>query len=902
MKNIKRFLGLSLAAVSICTLAACKEDTRNQQVPYGSLSDNAVVTAGNYNVTEKQLYNRLKYSYGYTVLTNKLNDIVYEDEYTDVIEEYKANGEAKVEIDKAVAEAVYGSSDINTLKVKTTKDLEKSVNTYVDNIANQGLIITDKSMLNFDPITKDTEDISFSHLNDEIIKFYATSLAKEKASIAYLNDIADDEFIIDEEDSNIETENTYYIDEKDLEDKYNETYKEYNTAYGIVLKFNSLKEAERYINLVGGITTDNIKQKYIEIYNAYYKYDTPLTEALDENENTTFITDKDNIGLDNISSSVTDFFFDALEDGEGLSKPRNIGDKYYLIYRDSVHYNVSGTNEIVEYNDLSAEKKAEIDELCKADIIESNASSVNTTVFTDRIMALDLKIYDPFLENSFANAYTDYEYTTTSSNDLIFSTNSDISYSVDDFYNDLTTYNINETVITLLVNQLLLNEESSYLDEDARKEKENAVNSNIKAFKKGKTALNKAYGESNYLFYNYGYYTFDEVINSQLASDIQTAYLADYISNNWGTADHQMSEDSKLNILSNLLNTALANYGNDEYIDITVDHILISIDNNADGSPDDMDAFLADLTLEQKEDFQKALNDLAKAILSEALAINDHTNMDKLSYIVDAFNRDLPTHISDKTWADYKTYNFILTAESLGEVTNDSVSNYVEPFQNYLHDLYNKIVEDNVEIDEDDEDKGIFYSPNGPVNNDTFVEVDFDNAETSSTLCQTNYGFHLLSVNTYEKQSENTLDFSLDDEDYSDIKVILDENEADDENDDVYINVNINNEDKKRPTLAQVLVYYVEYTDGDVTSFPSSIESDLSDLLDDVISHYQTSNFQKFALYRRLGEITVNNAEKVGNFDYNFYMTYLMNQNESYDPESEYLSWYSLDGSINWNR
>lgn len=901
MKNIKRFLGLSLAAVSLCTLAACKEDTRNQQVPYGTLSDNAVVTAGNYKVTEKQLYNRLKFSYGYTVLTNKLNDIVYKDEYKAVIDEYKANGDAKVEIDKAVAEAIYGSSDLDTLKTKTEKDINKSIATYIDNMANQGLIITDKSMLNFDPINKDTKDISFSHLSDEIIKFYATSLAKEKANIAYLTDIADDEFIVDEDDNNIETENTYYIDEKDLEDKYNETYKEYNTAYGIILKFNSLEDAKRYMNLVGGLDASNLKSKYIEIYNKYYNYDIELTEALNENENTTFITDNENNGLDSISSSVSDFFFNSLEDGEGLLQPRNIGDKYYLIYRESVQYYVSKNNEIIDYEDLNAEQKADIDSKCKELIIESNASSVATQVFTDRIMDLSLTIYDPFLENSFANAYTDYDYTSTSNNNLIFSTNSDIEYTVDDFYNDLTRYNINEPLMGLLVNQLLLNEESSYLEDNARSDKEKVVKDNIKKFNKGETALNKAYGEANYLFYTYGYYTIDEVVNNQLASDIQTAYLADYISNNWITDDHKISDDSKLNILKNLLNTAIANYGKEDYIDVTVDHILISIDNNADGSPDNMDAFIANLSDEEKVEFQTALNNLAKAILDEALAINDHTNMDKLNYIVDAFNRNLKTN-SGVTWDTYKTYNFILTAESLGEVTNDSISNYVQPFQDYLHDLYNKLVEEKIEIDEDDADKGFFYSPDGTVTLDNFKGVDFADSNSSSTLCQTNYGFHLLSVNTYEEKSENTLNFNLDDEEYSDVKIILDENEADDDNDDIYANVDLNNDNQDSPTLAQVLVYYVEYTDGDVTSFPSSLESDLSDLLDDVIAHYQTSNFQKFALYRRLGDITVNNKDKVGNFDYNFYMTYLMNQNESYDSESEYLSWYSLDGSINWNR
>lgn len=911
MKMFKRVLGLSLVAVSTFALASCSKETRNQQVPYGSVGDSVVASAGDYSISQKQLYNRLKYSYGYTVFTNKLNSLVYKTEYAN----FKYEGDNKISIDESVASAVYGSSDLDTLRTMTAEQKEQKITSYIYSIRAQGIIISDRNSLVFDTITDSTEHVSFSKLPQAVINYYSTDLVKKAANIKYLESIANQEYIVDENDANIETENSYYISDDDLENKYNQTYKDYNTSYGVVIKFSSLSEANRYITEIGGINTENVEQQYIKLYNAYYSYKTPLTaETIKENENTTFLNDADHTDLTNYSSTVTDFFLEVLKDGEGLTTPRNIDGSYYLIYRKEVVYQTTGTNETVEYNELDtlgADKAQEVKDACKESIIEENASSVNSTVFEDRVEDLGIVIYDPFIENTFANSYTSYDYTTTFDNNLIFSTTSEGNYSVDDYYNDLINYNVTETVVTLLTNQMLLslandssNEVFEYLTDDLKDSTKEAIDNNIKSFNNGSTALNKLYGESNYLFYNYGYYTYDEAYNAQLASSIQTSYLADYIYNNWAGENHSLATDN-LNILQNILNTALAVYADRDFLDLTVDHILISVDNDGDGQPDDMDLFLASLSDEEKVKFQTAVNNLAKAILAEATAISDHTNMEKLTYIVEAFNRNFPTH-QGPTWDTYKTYNFILTAESLGEVTTSSVSNYVEPFQNYLYELYDKAVADNLNIPEEDEDNGIFYSPNGAVTTDSYQDLDLTATDTNSTLCQTNYGFHLLSLNSYEKDTDAELDFRFtastsDEQQENNIKVVLNEFDEDNDDDDLYVNTNVynTNEDKSVPTIEQVFVYYVEYTQGDVTSFRTSIENDLSALLDTVISHYQTSNFQKYLLYARLGSISTNN---LGIFDYQFYMDSLRDSNESYDSESPYLSWYSLDNSINWTR
>ena len=902
MKNLKRVLALSLVGTLAFALASCSKDERNQQVPYGSVSTNVVASAGDYNINAKQLYDRLKYSYGYTVFTNKLNKIVYKDE----INAFKYEGDNKITIDEAVANAVYGSTSIDSLKVLTDESKDESKRRYIDSIANQGIIIENSSILDFDSINNDTEHISFSNLPQEIIDFYAIDTIKKEANINYLKTVCDD------------TENDYYISPDDIENEYNSSYKDYNTSHGIVIRFASLGEANRYISKISGF--DGKVDSYVALYNEYYNYkDEKLTTTtIDSNDDTTFIVNDEENTLGSISENVKSFFYDVLKDGEGLTTPRNIDGNYYLMYRHNVVYETSGNNETIEYKDLDeklgADKTNEIKDICKEQIIEGNASSVNNQLFEDRLMDLGIVIYDPFIENTFANTYTDYQYATSFDNNLIFSTNTNDNYKVDDFYNDLTNYSINETVVTLLLNQYLYDLEmnnqdkinngdytyESYLEDDAESDLRETIDNGIKSFNKGEAGLNKAYGESNYLYYTYGYYTIEEIVKNNLAVDIQTAYLADYIYNNWANKEHQIDTDN-LGILHNLLNTALAIYNEHDYLDLNIDHILISIDNNGDGEPDDMDLFLADLSDSEKANFTTAINNLATTIIKEANAISDHTNVDKLNYIVTAFNRNYELH--DGThWDDYKTYNFILTAESLGDVTNSSVTSYVEPFQDYLYALYDKAVELELDIPEDDFD-GIFYSPNGEVNSDNYVGINLDNAEDSySSLCQTNFGFHLISLNSYDEEDNNTLDFKMvkdDDDDYGDIRLVLDELDEDDENDDIYITTDTYNDDSSKPNDKQLLVYYVEYTKDDVSSFRTSVENDLSDLLDAVIDKFQTSNVQKYFLIGSLGTITANN---LGHFNYEFYMQYLANQAEDYDINSDYLSWYDLTNIASWKR
>ena len=130
-----------------------------------------------------------------------------------------------------------------------------------------------------------------------------------------------------------------------------------------------------------------------------------------------------------------------------------------------------------------------------------------------------------------------------------------------------------------------------------------------------------------------------------------------------------------------------------------------------------------------------------------------------------------------------------------------------------------------------------------------------------------------------------------------DLKVILDDKEIDDKNDDVYVITDIYKEvtaesGKEIPSFNQAFVYFVEKTNGSVTSIKSSIKNNLSTLLDEVIEKYKTNSFQKYLLITEVFSDV--NKDNLTEFNLESYLEYLKNSNESYDTESYYYNnWYN---------
>lgn len=916
MSTLKRALALGLTGVLAVSLTACKnDDKRNQNIPYGNVSTNAVATIGDYSISNRELYNRLKYSNGYNHFISKLESVIYADELTDIAQIYQDN---KEKIDAAIVSEVYGSSEVDAVK-KALNDEENATisrKKYIQNQAQQGITVRESAIIpTFSRDAYNQKDVVVLNLDAtsdlDLIKKYAMSYVRNVAGEEYILANKDKEFLQDFNDENKLVKNSYYIDEDVIESQYNNTLKTYFEAEGVILQFNSLKEANNALKEVSASTT---AEKYAALYNNYYAYKNASLTAnqIGETPETTFLNNKDYNEISNISSDLLTYFIEDLKDGEETAQPISFGTKYYLVYREKLTYTYTETSEEVDYKELPENIKATVDQECVNLYAETNASSVQNKVYEERLQDLDLKIYDPFLENTFANSYSFYEYNLETNNEFIFSTK-DTNYRVDDFYKELQVYNLNSVITNLLINKKLYNEQQVYLEKDAEKDLRSNLKTEIKNFNKGNTSLNKGYGETNYLFTTYGYMTIDEVVINNLAGTIKSAYLSDYIYDNWATDNHEIAFEN-ISVLNNILEAAEANKTTDEdlFYNMNMDHILISVDNNGDGSPDDMNIFLEELNaLDGNTEnfdtdanilkFKEAVNNLAQAIVKEVLTIYPQQNiMDSLSYVVTAFNRDM--NLADgSNWADYKTdYHFTLTAEALGDISETSVSNFVKPFQEYVEDIFVTARDKKLEIAEENESDGQFIFPGLDL-----TQIDPDtNKQTAPTfgydnLCLTEYGYHILSINTFEDNSEDqtSLNFKFEStssnaEDYSDIRVVVNGNDEDDDNDDIYVITDIFNDNADKPSMNQVFIYYVEYSQGGVSSIKTSIKNSLSELLDDAIAKFQNSSFQEYLLVKSLGEITVTGIE---GYNFNDYLNYLKDVSENYDDSEDnwyYHNWY----------
>lgn len=890
-KNV--LLASSLALLGV-TLASCaKNDVRNTEIPYESISSTKVVAkVGDISITEKELYNKLRYSSGTTVFNKALDNLLY----GEALKEVKYEGQAKIDIDEEIATAVYGTNELTKLKLMKKDDLELSRKKFVDKMAQQGLVLTEDELV-FDEITKKTENVSFSKLSEDTINHYKYTQAKKVAGKKYIESVADKEYIEKEDGKN--QKNQYYIDDKKIEARYENNYRKYNTATGIILRFNNAADANRAIALATdghGITKATVQADYVKLYNNYYNYEDEdlIASQIGVNENTIFKTNSEVSQLTQFHEEVKNLFVDKMEDGDGLLKPINIGDKYYLIYRQDVTF-LTGEKEDIPYTllteKLGEEKVNEIKKELKADIIDEQAPNVSSTLYTEGLEDKDLKIYDPFIENNFAGSNLFYEYVSDFDNKYIFTTK-DFKYTTQQFYSDLLNYNLDQSVVELVLNKFLYKNKKSYLEENEEKDIINNLNTELKEFNKGNKNLNKAYGETNYLFFQYGVTTKDEVITKLCATQIKNDYLVDFVNNNWSTTDHKINTEAT-KILEILRDSALEVIKDKKIFNLNLDHILISVDNDQDGNPDNLLEFVDSLNAEELKKFEEAVQKLSKAIAKEVTTINRPNTKEKLDYIVNAFNNNLNT-CDGVSWSTYKTYHFTLKAEALGNIDQSSANNYVEEFKEYVENVFDTAVRNNLEIDKEKEKDGRLYFPDRLDEKGNVVsKVDTNNFEVND-LCKTEFGYHMVSLNSYKKDN-TTLRFKFTKEndtsnDYSNIKVILDEKDKDNKDDDIYIITDIYNDNADKPSINQMLVYFVEKTNGEVTSINTSIKNSLSTLLDETITKFKSAGFQEFLLLKELGEITSDNLE---GFNYNRYLEYLKNTNENYDKESYfYNNWY----------
>ncbi len=177
--------------------------------------------------------------------------------------------------------------------------------------------------------------------------------------------------------------------------------------------------------------------------------------------------------------------------------------------------------------------------------------------------------------------------------------------------------------------------------------------------------------ESSYYVY---YYTFEEYIYLAYGAKTEAEMIGKYYVKSSLQPYVIYSEIIKNNweLLSDYLYDLISDYY-DNYFSIKVEYLMIYIDRDESGTPDDYTEFLADLVDQVEYD---ALVESFETAIRDYLAIDGNT----YATLISTYNK---AKRDDLVWGAYKQYGFNLVTENLKELT------YLTTVDKYEEDLVN---------------------------------------------------------------------------------------------------------------------------------------------------------------------------------------------------------------------
>ncbi|MCR5564695.1 MAG: hypothetical protein K6F59_02715, partial [Gammaproteobacteria bacterium] len=200
-----------------------------------------------------------------------------------------------------------------------------------------------------------------------------------------------------------------------------------------------------------------------------------------------------------------------------------------------------------------------------------------------------------------------------------------------------------------------------------------------------------------------------------------------------------------------------------DYFSANVFHLLFYVDLNEDGTPDDYDDFLKDFDENGNHKYLKQADGQTPLTLTQWSAlvnglldkvydyINNSSewsssNISSLSTFIKEYNE---SSLKDGDYKEYKKVGLQLEYESLGEVTNFNVTNYVERFRTGVNKVYEKLVR---------------------------VDKDLLGYSMADELTATEFGLHLIFETAGSNYNKPTFKYTDDNSNYS--EYLKNENDA----------------------------------------------------------------------------------------------------------------------------
>ena len=885
------------------TLAAC--GNKKSVVPYGSLTDNAYVTADGFEVSEKELYEEMRLA-GTNALLKMFQEIIYKEE----IERVKADKESfKEDYLYHVNKTIFNISDIDQLKELPEAVVLKGVRSFVDAMDLLGVAITEA----------DIDTIDFENHADVIFDTYTLDVAKRVYAREKL-----DEAVLDEDSTsyiNVEKDIPAYFT-SNVEKRYplsfvsirfsnqfesDATFRKHSIkahvgqwykipdprvdvveGYALTILTNlgleekngtgelTESEYESYYNdykidparpaLEGpdtALTIDETFNLVLVMYNEAY----PYKEQIDATAFPTidsFLADEKYVNLgeaqglftltyedfpvtrQNALESVRNYLYNTLSTEDGVrftAQPRLFGNHYYVLFKLKDH------NEEVE-----AQKNA--DGLFQ--VYEEDGKTLTEHAQTYFNKLKENKLTDAYvnqlstqrLNDATVVIYDEDLHLTLRNDKFKFKKQSssefvakvnDVEITVDDYYQKLDTQIGTSVAMDIAVSKALL--ASEYRSKITPKQMDE-YRSNIE---------NMIRQFSQDAFKNNG---FPKEMGR--AKFLKLAFQSDSIDEAIEKI-YVKSEIEKL-FLDDLeahfgeeIYELFATYANrirEQFFSLTSSHILIYIDMNEDEDPDKPEAFFETLSEEDRVLYKTKITELMQLIHDKASA---YSNISQgLKAIADEFAKSAkikpdscatPEGQLDPscTWSEFKKLGLHVKFESLGANTNQT--NYPDKDSKLDDKFFERIIDiyDYVKTEFYDFDKKF------PSNHLDTKPSAYDN------LLETDFGWHLILAtdgavaNSAKFTAEDDRKYNQDDEYMIYEHIVLKDKDG---NDLPGISA-YSDTDAITANQIKIFLYQSKTEEGTVT-LPSKVKTALNSYLTPVINKYENNHTKLFILNKFL--------------------------------------------------
>ena len=316
---------------------------------------------------------------------------------------------------------------------------------------------------------------------------------------------------------------------------------------------------------------------------------------------------------------------------------------------------------------------------------------------------------------------------------------------------------------------------------------------------------------------------------------------------------------------------------NGQFFDLSVKHILLTVDYDADGNPDDPEIFCSKANV-TKEALETAIKETMTVIANEVHYLVSEKGYASLSealdFILKEYYKNGTVNYDGSNWDDHKSvYNFGLTIEDLGTVNNSKVSQYVKEFGLGTQALYEKLKNADL-LDEE-------YLIE-EIKSETPTTVQVENED----LIKTSYGYHVLAV--YDSGSITSAKYTAANdsgEHYKEITIKLNDKEE-------TLNAYSDNE---WASENQIKIYVAQInTDDGVTDLPSSVKTFIGNIYTDFTSRYNNEKFRNILFAHTYLNIEFTDAANNA-----LYAEFLEIQKRNFDSYEDYSA-TSISTFANW--